>query len=82
MDKNKENFIADKKIVHIGGKEAQIGKKFKNFIFASNDLHFYSHATYTLLKDFEIFDSFELIFTSFWSLFGPLKVGDLAGSKN
>ena len=37
---------------------------------AEIDIHYYLHATCALLKEFEIFDNFDHIF----SLFRPLKV--------
>ena len=45
-----------------------------NFIFASKLTYTDFHATCALLKDFEIFDNFDHIFTIILGLVRPVKV--------
>ena len=61
--------------VHLGGTRDQKEKKDYGFHFRLQlNLHFYFHATGSLLEYFEIFDNFD-IFTLLLSLVRPLKVG-------
>ena len=49
-------------------------KTYEFYLGLEVNLHYYFHATWALLEDFEIFDNFDHIFTLLLTLFRPLKV--------
>ena len=58
------------------GKRSQKGKKVHKFYLRPESyLHYYFHANWALLEDFEIFAHFDHIFTLLFRTFRPLKVG-------
>ena len=62
--------------VQLGGKGGQKGKKVHKFHFRLEiHLHYYFHANWALLEDFEIFTHFDHLFTLLFRTFRPLEVG-------
>ena len=62
--------------VNLREKGGQKGKKGHKIYFRFEiHLHYYFHATWALLEDFEIFAHFDHIFALLFRAFRPLKVG-------